>query len=467
MAACRRSDCHRGGRILGAEDGRARDKAVHPGHRRLLDGVFVDAAVDLHHDGQLAGIDQTAGDSNLGQHLGDELLPAEPRFDRHDQQGVELAQDLQVRLQRGAGFDAQTGLGAGGADVAGHADRVVGRLGMEGDVVGAGLGVRGRPAVRVVDHQMAVHRDVGRLQQRLDHRQPDGQVRYEVVVHHVDVQPVGAGHHGGFVGQPGEVGGQDRRRYQRGWTCLFAIAQRSSLLRARRRTSHRCRAGAATTARRARRRGRRPDRTTAGCPARSPGGDAARRRPRRRSRPDAVSTSRTAPHRRAGSAGSPTPAVRAAVWPAPAHRRADGANGPRAGVAARPARCTARRRAPGRSRVAHPDRGRRRAPPRPRRPRVFSSTSSARRALGSTAVTRAPAWRADRGQQRGLAARPGAQIQPAAPVGRRPAPTSAPGPPVGCPRPAPAPGRRGPARARPGHRRTDRRRRANSGRACR
>ena len=48
-----------------------------------------------------------------------------------------------------------------------------------------------------------------------DHRQPDGQVRYEVVVHHVDVQPVGAGHHGGFVGEPGEVGGQDRRRDQR------------------------------------------------------------------------------------------------------------------------------------------------------------------------------------------------------------------------------------------------------------
>ncbi len=54
------------------------------------------------------------------------------------------------------------------------------------------------------------------------------------------------------------------------------------------------------------------------------------------------------------------------------------------------------------------------------------------------------------GQQRGLAARAGAQVQPAPGVGRRPAPVSSRGPPVGCPRPAPAPGRRAPAASCPG-----------------
>ncbi len=47
---------------------------------------------------------------------------------------------------------------------------------------------------------------------------------------------------------------------------------------------------------------------------------------------------------------------------------------------------------------------------------MFSSTSSARRALGSIAVTRAPDLRADRRQQRGLAAGPRAQVQPATAV---------------------------------------------------
>ena len=52
-------------------------------------------------------------------------------------------------------------------------------------------------------------------QQAFHDRQADGQVRHEVVVHHVDVHPVGAFHGRYLVGQPGEVGGQDRWRYQR------------------------------------------------------------------------------------------------------------------------------------------------------------------------------------------------------------------------------------------------------------
>jgi hypothetical protein len=44
---------------------------------------------------------------------------------------------------------------------------------------------------------------------------PTGQVRHEVAVHHIDVQPVGAVYRGCFVGEPGEIGGQEGRCYQR------------------------------------------------------------------------------------------------------------------------------------------------------------------------------------------------------------------------------------------------------------
>ena len=54
-----------------------------------------------------------------------------------------------------------------------------------------------------------------RLSNALDDREPDRQVGHEVVVHHVDVQPIGAGHRGGLVAELGEVGGQDGRRDQR------------------------------------------------------------------------------------------------------------------------------------------------------------------------------------------------------------------------------------------------------------
>ena len=385
--------------------------------------------------------------ADLAQHLGDETLAAEAGLDRHDEQGVEVRQDFQVRLQRGARLDADPGLGARGADVAGHPDRVVGGLGVEGDVVGARFGVRRRPAVRVVDHQMAIHRDGRGGQQALHHRQADRQVRHEVAVHHIDVQPVGAGHGGRLVGEPGEIGGQDGRRYQRSHRCLPGMCAR---LLSRRRSSRQAaqRGGehgvGAVPVRPQLDVGPLPQlgrraRTAAGCPARTPGDGAARRRPPRRFRRGAANRSHRAPRRRAGSARSRRPAARVAAWPAPARRPAGAANAPPAGAATRPARCRARRRAPGRSPARDPV-----CRPSTRStstgsPRVFCATRSARRGDGSTAVTRAPELDAQ-ARPAARSCRPARRTGPAtARCRRRPAPASAPGPPTGCPRPEPAP----------------------------
>jgi len=162
------------------------------------------------------GVDQLARPADLGQHLGDEVLAAEARLDGHDQQGVELREDLEVGLQRGGRLDRQAGQRAGGPQVAGHRAGIpTAGLRVHGDVAGAGRRVAGGPALGRLDHQMAVERDGADPLDRLDDRQAEGQVGHEVRVHHIDVQPVGVGDPLGLVGEPGEIGGEQARRDQR------------------------------------------------------------------------------------------------------------------------------------------------------------------------------------------------------------------------------------------------------------
>ena len=61
---------------------------------------------------------------------------------------------------------------------------------MKGDRLGSHLGVRRRPAVRLLDHQVDVKRLVGDLANGFDDREPQREVGYEVVVHYVDVYRV-------------------------------------------------------------------------------------------------------------------------------------------------------------------------------------------------------------------------------------------------------------------------------------
>ncbi|KAG1246384.1 hypothetical protein G6F68_014663 [Rhizopus microsporus] len=85
---------------------------------------------------------------------------------------------------------------------------------MEADVGGTGLGEIRNDAVHRLDHQVHVDRRGHAVlaQGRADHR-ADGQVRHVVVVHHVEVDPVGAGGEDvvDFLAEASEVGGQDGR----------------------------------------------------------------------------------------------------------------------------------------------------------------------------------------------------------------------------------------------------------------
>jgi hypothetical protein len=147
--------------------------------------------------------------------LGHERLAAEPRLDRHDQQQVDpLVQVRFHRLERRRPVDHDPGPHAQLADP-GEQRAGVAELHVHAAQVGPRLSKLLEPHAGVGDHEMTVQEQVGVPSDRGHHRRPDRQVRHEVSVHQVDVQPVGLGTDGGdLLGQHRVVGGQDRRREQ-------------------------------------------------------------------------------------------------------------------------------------------------------------------------------------------------------------------------------------------------------------
>ncbi len=85
---------------------------------------------------------------------------------------------------------------------------------MHGDDVGAGLGEGFEIGIARRDHQMHVERLLGVGPDRFDDVGADRNVRHEVAVHDVDMNPVGAGcvHRADFLAELGKIGGEDRGR---------------------------------------------------------------------------------------------------------------------------------------------------------------------------------------------------------------------------------------------------------------
>ena len=121
---------------------------------------------------------------------GTDLLGRRARVDHHASGFPELVDLLDGAVEVGAG------------------------LGVHADSVGALARVVGDRAFRFLDHQVHVEGAIGGGRDRGQERRPDRQVRHEVPVHHVDVDPVGAGlaHEANLFRESAEVAGQDGGR---------------------------------------------------------------------------------------------------------------------------------------------------------------------------------------------------------------------------------------------------------------
>ncbi len=110
-----------------------------------------------------------------------------------------------------AGLMTTAGLHAVMGDLLEGAMEVAADLLMDGHHVGAGFGEGVDEVVGVFDHHVAVERELGDGAEGLDHGRAEGDVGDEVAVHDVDVDDGAATALGGgdFVGEMGEVGGED------------------------------------------------------------------------------------------------------------------------------------------------------------------------------------------------------------------------------------------------------------------
>ena len=93
--------------IVGSKDGGTGDEIVRTRSRRALDCGPRDTAVDLDGHLQPGRVDRTPRALDLRDHLLDEGLTAKPGFDSHDEDHVELVEDVDEGRDIGGGLEGK------------------------------------------------------------------------------------------------------------------------------------------------------------------------------------------------------------------------------------------------------------------------------------------------------------------------------------------------------------------------
>jgi len=202
-------------RILGTrvlQDRTPRHKEISARLSDLLDVGHAHTAIDLQADVIARLIDHLTGLTKLDKGLGDEGLPTKARVHGHEEDDINLVQDVLGHGEGGGGVEDQAGLAAFALDELQGSVDVVGGLRVEGDEGGAGIGKVGDDAVDGGDHQMHVNGggDAVIAQGLADHG-ANRQVGDVVVVHHIEVHDVSAGGQDvvHFLPELGKVSGED------------------------------------------------------------------------------------------------------------------------------------------------------------------------------------------------------------------------------------------------------------------
>ena len=185
----------------------AGDESVGAGARRLGRDLRRDAAVDL--DIDRAAARHGAQVAHLVEGVGNEFLAAEAGIDRHDEDEIDDVDHVLDRALVRAGVHGYAGFFAERADCLQRAVNMRAGFHVHGDGVGAGLGESFQIGIAGRDHQMHVEGLFGVRTDGLHHVGADRNVRHEMSVHHVDMDPVGAGGIDGahLLAELGEVGG--------------------------------------------------------------------------------------------------------------------------------------------------------------------------------------------------------------------------------------------------------------------
>ncbi len=206
--------------VAAAEDAGAGHEGVGTRRGDLGDVVHLHAPVDLQADVAAGSLDTLTRLLELLQRRGNEALTAEAGVHRHDEDHVDLVHDVVEVVQRRGRVEHQACLASLAVDQLQAAVDVLGGLGMEGDVAGAGLGEVADDAVHRLHHQVHVDDRVDAvLAQSIAHQGTDGEVGHIVIVHHVEMDEITPGCKDivTLLPQLCEVCGEDgRRQYEIG-----------------------------------------------------------------------------------------------------------------------------------------------------------------------------------------------------------------------------------------------------------
>ncbi len=141
----------------------------------------------------------------------DEALTAESGIDGHHQYEVAELNGGAEGFRRGGGVDGDPGLGPSVPNHLQSSLEVWLGLLMDGDHVRPGIEEGVDIALRLLDHQMTVERQLADSPAGLYDRRPHGDIRHEMTVHHVEMEKVGVLLDArDFFGELREIGGQER-----------------------------------------------------------------------------------------------------------------------------------------------------------------------------------------------------------------------------------------------------------------
>ena len=207
-------------RVIGLpEDGAAGHESVSAGVGHLANVARLDAAIDLQANVAARTFNAAARLFDLAQGAVDKTLPAKAGVHAHDEDEVNVVDQPVQHIQRRRRVERQPRLAAGGAYGLHAAMRVRAGFGVKADGGCACPGKGGGQRVHGLHHQVHVYgrglpvRPHGVRAQGLANHGAEGEIGHVVVVHHVKVNPVGAGgqHAAHFFAQAGEVSRENGR----------------------------------------------------------------------------------------------------------------------------------------------------------------------------------------------------------------------------------------------------------------
>lgn len=198
-----------------AKDRRTRHEGISTRGSDLGDVFHLDAAIDLEPDWLTPGchvrIDPRPDRLQLFKRGIDEALASETWIHRHEQNDVEPMHYMVEVVEWCCRIENQTCPTAVVANQLERAIDMVGRFGVKSDEVGTGLGEISCQTVYRADHQVNIDRNAHMRADGLTHHRPHGEIGHVVVIHHIEVDQVGASGLDGahFLAQAGEIGRQE------------------------------------------------------------------------------------------------------------------------------------------------------------------------------------------------------------------------------------------------------------------